>query len=83
MPKHKGIKLRYIISILVLFAIISTTFVNMYTSNLLFQETLSEKYLNKNYEYAQKIAYDTTLLIDELEKNIKNLASTIGSEDFD
>ena len=55
MPKKKGIKLRYITSILVLFAIVSTTFVNMYTSNLLFQETLSEQYLSKNYEYAKKL----------------------------
>ncbi|TSI08685.1 GGDEF domain-containing protein [Lysinibacillus sp. BW-2-10] len=80
--KQNGMKLRYVISLLVLIVILLTTFVNWYSSNLLFQETLAEKYLNKNYEYAQKMSLDTSVLIDDMRISLLNLAKTIGTENF-
>ncbi|RHW32759.1 sensor domain-containing diguanylate cyclase [Lysinibacillus yapensis] len=82
MRKHNGMKLRYIISMLVLLTILLTTLVTGYSMKAVLNETLTENYLNKNYEYAKKTALDTSVLIEEMKENVENLSKSIADGNF-
>lgn len=82
MKKNYGIKLRYIISALVLITILLTAFVSSYSVKVVLSETLTENYLNKNYEYAKKTALDTSVLIDNMKESLENLRNAIENGNF-
>lgn len=82
MKQKKGIKIWYLISGLVLFTAIFISFINWYTSSITIKTTMSENILNNNYNYAQKVALNTTVLLEDMQQNIENLAGLLGEERF-
>lgn len=76
----KGIKLSYLISGLVLFTAIFISVVNWYTSSISMNKMMSENILNNNFDYAQKIAENTTVLLEDMQQNIKNLSIELSED---
>ncbi|SOC06095.1 diguanylate cyclase (GGDEF)-like protein [Ureibacillus xyleni] len=82
MKPKKGLKLNFVISILVTISILLATIVTEHTTNRVLKVTLSENYLNKNYEYAKKISLDTSILVDDMKISIRNLSKAIEKGNF-
>ena len=78
----KNIKLKYAISFFVILAAFCTTIVNWYSSFHALRITLTEYYLDSNYQYAQKIALTTDDLLLNIQKNISSLANIQGQHEL-
>ena len=78
MPVHKGIKLRFAISLLVIMTLFFTILVNWYTSTKAIRSTLTENYLEENYKYAYKLSLSTGDLLNRMQLTIDGMAETLG-----
>src|SRR3954452_5957354 len=78
----KNIKLKYAISFFVILAAFCTTIVNWYSSFHALRITLTEYYLDSNYQYAQKIALTTDDLLLNMQKNISSLTNIQGQHEL-
>ncbi|HHY72137.1 MAG TPA: GGDEF domain-containing protein [Bacillus bacterium] len=79
---NKGIKLKFAISILVVFAVCATTTINWYLSNHALKNTLTVNHLEDNYRYAKKISLSTNDLLENTQQNLSTLAKIIGNQPF-
>lgn len=80
MPIHKGIKLRFAISILVILTLFSTILVNLVASAKALRSTLTDIYLENNYRYANKISLSTSDLIIDMQEDINDLGKVLGHQ---
>lgn len=81
LPK-KGIKVKFVMSILVLVIAFSVTATNWYISSKTLRDNLIENRQENNYRYAQKIAISTSDLLDDIQQNLSTLANKIGQHEF-
>ena len=82
MSFFKSIKLKYAISFLVILAASCTTIVNWYSSFHALRITLTEYYLDSNYQYAQKIALTTDDLLLNIKRTLVHLRIYIGQHEL-
>ncbi|MBM7650157.1 diguanylate cyclase (GGDEF)-like protein [Bacillus ectoiniformans] len=74
----KGVKLQLAISMLVIMTVLITTMVNWYSATKALDETLSAKYLESNYNYANKLSLSTRDLLNYMQANINAIAKSTG-----
>lgn len=74
----KTIKLRNAISLLILMTAFCTILVNWYSASNALKSSLTEKYLNGNYEYAKKLSLSTGQLLFDMQHDINTLAMVLG-----
>ena len=77
-----GIKINVAISFLVIFTILATTIMNLYLSSKAIEETLTDNFLETNYQYAKKVSLSTNNAIQIIQQNLSVLAEIIGNEEF-
>lgn len=82
MLNKKGIKLKYVISILILFVIISTVTIDWLISMNSYKRTLSETHLDNNYNYVQKLATTTKHQFNYMKKNIVAIGKDVRLHSF-
>ena len=56
MSNYKGFKLKAAISVLVIATVTLMTVINWYISYVSLKNTLTENYLENNYQYTEKVA---------------------------
>ncbi|WP_077210904.1 sensor domain-containing diguanylate cyclase [Bacillus dakarensis] len=78
----KGIKLKFAISLLVIFTVGSTTIINLYLSTHALRVNLTENHLENNFRYATKISISTNDLLNNMQQNLSTLATIIGNKEF-
>lgn len=78
----KGIKLKFAISLLVMFTVCSTTVINWYLSVHALKNTLTENYLESNYQYAKKTSLSTNELLYNMQQQLGTLAKVLGDQEF-
>lgn len=78
----KGIKLRLVVSLLVMMTALCTIAVNWYSSNQALRSTLTDNYLENNHEYAEKVSMNTSQLLNNMQQDINTLAMVLGSTDI-
>lgn len=88
MSKRKGIRLQVLISVLILFVIISTVTIDWLISMHSYKKTMSENQLNNNYNYVQKLQRTAMHQLNYIQRNITAIANLSGSHtltqaDFD
>lgn len=74
----KTIKLRNAISLLILMTAFCTILVNWYSASQALETSLTEKYLNGNYEYAKKLSLSTGQLLFDMQQDMNTLAMVLG-----
>lgn len=82
MFKKNGIKLNLLISLLILFVVISSTSINWIVSMNTYKKSLSENQLEHNYSYVKKLTSSTEYQLNYMLKNIIVISETIGSHDI-
>jgi len=82
MHTRKGIKLRNVIGLLVAGTVILTAAFSGYFSINTNRDLLTQSYLESNYQYAQKVASNTTELLQVMQDNIEMIAEQAASSDF-
>lgn len=78
----KGIKLKFAISLLIIFTVCSTTIVNLYLSIHALRVNLTENHLESNFLYATKVSISTNDLLTNMQQNLNTLAALIGNKEF-
>lgn len=81
--KRKGIKLQVLISVLILFVIVSTVTIDWLISMNSYKQTLSEYHLDSNYNYVKKLKSTTTHQINYMQRNIGAIGKDIGKHNYD
>lgn len=79
---HRGIKLKFAISILLILTSCSTVIINWYISSNALKHTLTENYLENNYQYANKVASSTNDLLYSMEQNLRTFAEILGQQEL-
>lgn len=82
MLPEKGIKLKLVISVLVVIIVCSVTVTNWYLSTNALKNSLIENRQEANFRYAQKISISTSDLLDNIQNNLSTLADKLGQEEF-
>ncbi|WP_249869590.1 sensor domain-containing diguanylate cyclase [Oceanobacillus saliphilus] len=82
MLQKKGITIKFAIIVLAVFTAFSATITNWYISNNSLRNTLIENRLENNYRYAQKVSISTSVLLNDMEQNLRTLAEIIGQQEF-
>lgn len=77
MKMIKGIKLKYIISILILFVILSTLVIDWLISMNSYEDTLSENHLDSNYNYVQKLKTTASHQLNYMIRNINSIGKDV------
>ena len=72
MSIKKGIKLKFAISLLVTLTVCSTTVVNWYLSIHALKNSLTENYLENNYQYAKKVTFINRRIVGKTEQLFMN-----------
>lgn len=75
MRSYKKIKLRHILSLLVISAMFLTASVGVYAAVRASSASLSSSYLQNNAQYAKKLASNTEELLDLMHSNLVSLAA--------
>lgn len=78
----KGIKLNIIISVLILFVIISTLAIDWFISMNSYKNTLSENHLNNNYNYVQKLKTTASHQLNYMKRNITSIGKDVEIDTF-
>lgn len=78
----RGIKLQYIISILILFVILITLAIDWLISMNSYKDTLSQNYLDHNYNYVQKLKTTASHQLNYMQRNIKSIGKNVELEKF-
>ncbi len=78
----RGIKLHIIISLLILFIIICTVAINWFISMNTQKKSLTDNYLNSNYNYAKKLTSSTEYQLNYMQKNIIAIGEFAGNSTF-
>lgn len=78
----KGVKLKFAISLLVVFTACSTTIIIWYLSIQALKNSLTENHLENNYQYAHKVSISTSDLLFNMQQNLSALAKIIGDGEF-
>jgi len=81
MPK-KGIKIRFLMGLLVVLTVISATIVTWISSQNALKSSLSENFLENNFIYAMKLSSSTSDLLDHMQSNMITLGNILGEKDF-
>src|SRR5690625_964538 len=82
MYNKKGIKLKYLISMLILFVMISTLVIDWFVSMNSYSDTLSENHLNNNYNYVKKLKTTASHQLNYMKRNIKSIGKDIELGSF-
>lgn len=82
MGKRKGFKLRIILGLLVISSIVLTAVVGGYLAVTANVKSLSYNYLESNYQYAKKLASNTTDILDIMQNNMNSVARLAGESTF-
>lgn len=82
MNNKKGIKLQYLISMLILFVIISTLAIDWLISMNSYRDTLSENHLNNNYNYVQKLKTTASHQLNYMKRNIASIGRDVEMNSF-
>src|SRR5690606_13900080 len=82
MLPEKGIKIKFVISLLVVLTVCSVTATNWYISTNALRTTVIENVQQNNFRYAQKLSISTSELLDNIQHNLSVLANKIGQEEF-
>jgi diguanylate cyclase (GGDEF)-like protein len=72
--QRKGFKLRTILGLLVLGAVLVTAAAGSYSAVKANQAALTDNYLASNYQYAKKLASNTTSLLNVMQNNMDSIA---------
>lgn len=80
MPRRKKIKLRYAIGLLVIMSVVCTSSVSWYSATDAIRNSLTESYLDNNYNYANKLALSTSDLLIHMQEHINAIALTVGQK---
>lgn len=88
MLNERGIKLKYIISVLILFVIVSTLVIDWLISMNSYKDTLSENHLDNNYNYVQKLKTTASHQLTYMKRNVASIAknaeiSSLTQENLD
>lgn len=81
-PMKKGIRLNIIISLVVIVGAIIAAIINFYTSSKALKNSLTESYLESNYNYTNKLAEGVELIINNLQKDITAIANLHSENEF-
>lgn len=82
MGKRKGFKLRMILGILVVGSVLLTAVVGGYLAITANVKSLTSNYLESNYQYAKKLASNTTNILTIMQENMNSLAGLAGDSTF-
>ncbi|AZV42887.1 transmembrane protein [Peribacillus asahii] len=82
MNAKKGLKLQVAISILVIFSLIISILVNWYSATNAMKKSLTEEYLENNYNYAKKLSLNTYNLLEIMQQNLNAAAQLVGNKGF-
>ncbi|WP_106768642.1 cache domain-containing protein [Paenibacillus faecalis] len=82
MEKRKGFRLHTILGILVISSVVLTAFVGGYLAVSANIKSLTSNYLESNYQYARKLASNTTQILDLMQSNMDHVAQLAGDPDF-
>lgn len=80
MSKHKGVKLRFVLGLLVIGSVLLTAVVGGYFAWKANQTSLMEGYLESNYQYAKKLASNTGEMLEIMRNNIDSIAKMDGEQ---
>lgn len=81
--KQRKIKLQVLISVLILFVIVSTAAIDWFISMESYKQTLSENHLDSNYNYVQKLRSTTTHQLNYMHRNITAMGKDISKHMYD
>lgn len=79
----RRIKLQVLISVLILFVIVSTVAIDGLISMNSYKQTLSENHLEGNYNYVQKLQSTTTHQLNYMYRNIGAMGNDMGKHEYD
>ncbi len=82
MSNYKGFKLKAAISVLVIATVTLMTVINWYISYVSLKNTLTENYLENNYQYTEKVASSTSDLFKNMKQNLSTLAEMLSNQEF-
>lgn len=82
MPPHKGIKLRFAITLLVILTLFSTIIISWYSATIAIKNSLSNNYLENNYKYADKLSESTGDLLHHMQLSINGMANILGHKEI-
>ncbi|MFC7677953.1 diguanylate cyclase [Paenibacillus sp. GCM10028914] len=82
MGKRKGFKLRIILGLLVVGSVLLTAVVGGYLAITGNVKSLTSNYLESNYQYAKKLASNTTDLLNVMQNNMNSIARLAGESSF-
>lgn len=82
MKKREGYKLRLILGLLVTVTVLFTAAVSGYWALRANVRALSSNYLESNYQYALKLAANTSNLLEMMQHNVSRLAGVAGQTSF-
>lgn len=80
--KRKGFKLRIILGLLVVGSVLLTAVVGGYLAITANVKSLTSNYLESNYQYAKKLATNTTDILNIMQHNINSIAGLAGKPSF-
>lgn len=80
MRKRKGFKLREVLGLLVFVSVFLTAFVSGYFAWKTNKDSLTEGYLESNYQYAKKLSSNTSELLKIMRNNIDSIAEMAGNK---
>lgn len=83
MFKKKGIKLQVLISVLLLFVIISTVAIDWFISMNSYNKTMTNYHLDSNYTYVQKLKSTATHQLNYMTRNIATIGQDVGKHPYD
>ncbi|WP_426449709.1 sensor domain-containing diguanylate cyclase [Paenibacillus sp. S-38] len=78
MNQSKGMKLRVLLGILVIGTVFLTALAGGYAAVQANMASLTDSYLENNYQYAKKLASNTTNLLEMMEDNLEMIAAKAG-----
>lgn len=80
MIKNKEFTLRLLIGALVMSSVLMTAIVSSVTAVNSMKESLTLNYLENNWQYAEKIASDTNILLTAMQNKINFIAQSAGNQ---
>lgn len=83
MNLKRGVTLRFIISALVVMAVLLTILTSVLSALQVFRDSLTSSYLLNNYQYARKLSLTTHNLLESMHESMKVLADKADLQSID
>lgn len=83
MVRGNKIKLHYAIGILVIMSVVCTAIFSLYSSMGGLKKSLTENYLESNYNYAKKLSLSTSDTMKHMQQNLIAIGENFGKSTYD